>query len=334
MGSPCPGGTDASTDEFERLNSEPSSSPRSVPEDEECELPEFTHRSEARYLATEEDKKYMNGHSHPRDHLFVPRAVAYRELPEMAMFEGLEQFAGAATFLAGFVLADFSGYEFGAWPAPVLAEIYIVMMSFVVGTAVFCSVMSIAVLLAGRRVLDWDLDEACSMRRPKKKYIRRKKLNDDQLSVLDIVQYRHVLPLPFPPYPRPFTFTSTHRENAARHIQESGCNDNIKCIMIDGPLKTHGFDLFPYAMLMYLLAVSLSALRNHLVPWHFGGSAYDWPAFVVRGNLDDGLEIEDGNDSEPTLHGWIALLGVPAVLILYFGIPMCFYARGLLRVFR
>jgi len=301
------------------------------------EMPEFKHRMEGGWLRDAE------GRETPHDQVFVPEVVARMECPEFSMLDGLEQFAGASTFLAGFVLADFAGFEFSAWPAPILAEIYLLMMSFVVGNAVFCSVLSISVLLACKRCTDWDIANAMTLRNMKKKYLNREDvpgfhdedgMPGDYDAVVQAVKFTSVLPWPLPPYPRPSCFTSAHHEDVVRGVQAKGSVTTIMSnFMIDGPLNSHGFKLFPFAVLTYLLSVSFSALRNHLVPWHFGAD-WDLPAFLVSGSLENGLAIEEGYDPEPAMHGWIALIGVPAMVVLYFGIPMCFFASLLLRLFR
>merc|ERR1740123_1614464 len=130
----------------------------------------------------------------------------------------------------------------------------------------------------------------------------------------------------------PSTFFAGRREEIIDNLMKMGAESNIASeYLFRGPLKTHGFRIFPLAVLCYLAAVCLNVLKNHLVPWHMGAE-WDLPAYLVSGSLAGGFTIEDGYDPEPVAHGWVAIIGVPAIVLLYFGAPMAFYANRLLGV--
>jgi len=290
-------------------------------------FPEIRHRSEV--IETVAD-----------GHVSLRRLVGYCENPEIPTLDGLEQFAVISTFLAAFVVADLVNFDFSSWPAPVLAEAYLVLMSFTVGNIIFCSVLSVTVLLSARRVLDWDLELACGIRRKHQtRVIARKEavdicIKDDQETVITAVRYAKTLPFPLPPWPLPSTYFARRREDVIDALLSNGSEwviVNEYCF--NGPVKTHGFRLFPLAVLSYLVAVCLAVLKNHLVPWHVGAE-WDLPAFFISGSLADGFTVEDGYDPEPAAHGWISIIVVPVILLLYFGGPMAFFASCLLGVIR
>lgn len=162
-------------------------------------FPPFKHRVES--LSDDVILGRQQVDPQDEDSYDLVKFATYCELPELAILDGIEQFSVVATFLSGFVLADLSAFDFSAWPAPVLAEIYLVLMAFAVGNASFCAVVSIFTLLACKRVLDWDADWSLRVKRLLRKRVStRKELfavlsKGDLRAVVSACRFAAVLPM-------------------------------------------------------------------------------------------------------------------------------------------